>query len=295
MDALRYITTFVRVAELENFSATGRQLGIAKSAVSKQINSLEEKLGTQLITRSTRKIALTEAGQTYYRFCKEIVELQQSAESELKDYQSKPRGSVRVASDLTFGRIFLAPLVSALNRQYADLKIELLLEDRIINIIEENIDLSVRVGWLQDSSLIARKLFDARFVVFASPGYIEQHGQPLTPQALHDHKWVNLNLLPSPLTWKFTNNQQTQTVQLNSKITTNSVDALISLVKNDSGISALAEYIIKEDMQTGQLMPILENYTLQKVGVYAVYPNKKDMPVKTKLILDRLLEKFEHY
>lgn len=293
MEVLRYALVFTRVVELQNFSEAGRQLGIVKSAVSKQVSMLEKKLGTQLIIRSTRKLSLTEAGKSYYQYCKKIIHLELVAENELRDYQEQPRGVVRIASDLTFGRLYLVPLISELNRQYPELKIELLLEDRVVNIIEENIDLSVRVGWLQDSNLIARKLFDSRFVVFTSPGYIEQHGMPLTPKSLSEHQWLGLNLLPSPFTWHFKHQDGRQeTIIFSSKIITNSVDALIALVKNNSGISVLAEHIICDEIAHGELVPLVEQYELQKVGVYVVYPKNNAMPVKTQVILDKLIE---HY
>ena len=293
LDVLRYVNVFVRVAELQSFSEAGRQLGLAKSAVSKQINSLEEKLGTQLITRSTRKLVLTDAGKNYYQYCRKIIDLGIAAENELRDYQDQPRGVIRIAGDLTFGRLYLVPLISRIHDQYPELKIELLLEDRIVNIIEENIDLSIRVGWLQDSNFIARKLFDSPFVVFSSPGYIEKNGFPDQPKCLAKHQWVGLSLLPAPLTWQFSQLKGVdETVYVNPSITTNSVDALVTLVKNGSGISALAEHVIRDELDCGELVPVLEQYRLQNVGVYVIYPKKKATPLKTQVVLNALIEAY---
>ena len=290
MEAFRYIHVFVRVAQLGSFTKAGEQLGLAKSAISKQITTLEAKLGSQLFNRSTRKLALTEAGETYFHYCKKIVDLEQEAETALKDYQSKPTGMVRIASDQTSGRLFLTPIISRLQGLYPDLKIELLLEDRIVNIIEENIDLSVRVGWLQDSNLIARKLFESRLAIFASPGYLEKHGVPTHPRDLLLHQWVALSLMPSPLTWTFQHQQKKETVHLSSKVSTNSVDALLELVKKGCGITALAEHVILEELKKGELISLLQKYELPKIGVYAVYPNKNNLPLKTQVVLQQLYD-----
>ena len=297
MESLRYLVVFVRVAELQSFSEAGRQLGIVKSAVSKQVSALESMLGTQLITRSTRRLTLTEAGQRYYRYAKQIIELEESALNEIKDFQNKPAGRVRIASDLTFGRLYLAPVVQKVCETYPDIRVDLLLEDKVVNIIEENIDLSIRVGWLQDSNLIARKLFDSRFVVFGSPGYIENEGRPSSPSELAMFDWVALTLLPSPVTLNFIDEKKEQltAVHTNPKIYTNSVDATVSLVKSGAGFSVLAEHVIKDELENGELVPVLEGYDLQKVEVYAVYPKKNAMPYRIQVFLDKLLECYRSY
>ncbi len=293
MDVLRYIAVFVRVVELQNFSEAGRQLGIAKSAVSKQISSLEDKLGTQLITRTTRKLVLTEAGKTYYKYCKQMLELGVIAENEIKDYQEKPRGTVRIACPPTIAKLYLTPLIGRLSRCYPDLKIDFLVDDRVVNMIEENIDITVRVGWLQDSNLIARKLGESSTVVFTSPSYIENHGLPTQPRQLAQHEWIGLSLLPSPFTWNFRHcTGKEESVQVRSKIVTNHVDSLFDFIRQGSGISAIAEYSIRDELASGEFVALFEHYQLEQLGIYAVYPKKNVMPLKTQLVLDQLVEMF---
>ena len=294
MDVLRYIAVFVRVVELQSFSEAGRQLGIAKSAVSKQVSSLEDKLGTQLITRTTRKLVLTDAGKTYYKYCKQMLELGAIAEHEIKDYQEKPQGTVRIACPPTIAKMYLAPLIAQLSRLYPELKIEFLVEDRVVNIIEENIDITVRAGWLQDSNLIARKLGESNSVVFTSPRYIENHGLPTHPRQLAQHEWIGLSLLPSPYTWNFRHcTGKEETVQVRSKIVTNHVDSLFDLVRQGNGISAIAGYSIKDELASGEFVALFEHYELETVGIYAVYPKKNVMPLKTQLVLEQLIELFK--
>lgn len=294
VDVLRYIAVFVRVVELQSFSEAGRQLGIAKSAVSKQVSSLERKLGTQLITRTTRKLVLTEAGKTYYEYCKQMLELGAVAENEIKDYQDKPRGTVRIACSPTIAKLYLTPLLGHVSRLYPDLKIDFLVEDRIVNIIEENIDITVRVGWLQDSNLIARKLGESDTVVFTSPSYIEAHGLPTHPRQLAQHEWVGLSLLPSPYTWNFRHcTGKEEAVQVRSKVVTNHVESLLDFVRQGSGISAIAEYSIRDELASGEFVALFEHYQLEQLGIYAVYPKTNAMPLKTQIVLEQLIALFK--
>jgi DNA-binding transcriptional LysR family regulator len=288
MNTLKYIPAFVRLAESGTFTAAALQLGIAKSAVSKQISQLETLLDAQLFVRSTRKTFLTEAGQRYHEYCKNILELHQSAEDAISFNQQSPRGLVRLSSDQSFAKLFLAPLVVQLTKEFPLLKFELACEDKIVNIIEEDIHLTIRVGWLEDSSLRAIKLADSPFVVFSAPSYLETHPEPKSPQDLSQHNWVELNLLPEPRDWHFSLKDSEHHITVVPSVSTNSLETLISLIKSGGGVSALAQHSIQPQLDSGELVQVLRNFSLPSVGIYAVYPRKQGIPFRVKLVLERL-------
>ncbi|MEH6625026.1 MAG: LysR family transcriptional regulator [Motiliproteus sp.] len=294
MDELKRIGVFTRVVEANSFSEAARQLGVAKSAVSKQVSLLEKEVGVRLLNRSTRKLSLTEAGQIYYQHCAEIVGRAEIALNELRQYQHQPTGTLRVASPISFGIAHLVPVVKELRSLYPLLKIDLLLEDRVINMVEEGVDLSIRVGWLEESSLVARKLGESRMVVVASPDYLARHGVPRKPEELSQHQWLSLSLLSAPLRWVFKNDKGEQRVQMQSSLKTNSVDALMEMAKQGLGVTVLAKFVVCEAMQQGELVPLLEDYQLGPVGVYAVYPHRGHVPPKIRVFLD-FLEKRSQY
>ncbi|SFC94764.1 LysR family transcriptional regulator [Pseudoalteromonas denitrificans] len=290
MDELKRIGVFTKVIQAKSFSEAARQLGVAKSAVSKQISLLEQEVGVRLLNRSTRKLSLTEAGEIYYKHCEQIVNRAEIAINELRQYQHQPTGTLRVASPIYFGTKQLIPIIKELRCLYPLLKIELLLEDRIVNMVEEGIDLSIRIGWLQDSNLIAKKLCTSATHIFASSEYLSRYGTPKTPLDLVNHQWISLSLLSSPLRWNFTEkaNKKEIMVQVNSNLKTNSVDAVISAAENGLGISALAKLSICEQLHTGKLTPILEDYELPSLGVYAVYPHREHLSPKVRVFMEFL-------
>lgn len=288
MDELKRIGVFTRVVETKSFSEAARQLGVAKSAVSKQIAQLEKEVGIRLLNRSTRSLSLTEAGEIFYRHSAEIVSRTKIALSELREYQNQPTGTLRISSPISYGTKHLVPVIKELRALYPLLKIDLLLEDRIINMVEEGVDLAIRIGWLQDSNLVAKKICESPVVVFASPGYLAQKGKPKTPEDLQQHSWIGLSILKSPLKWQFEKSGQPYNVQLQSALKSNSVEAVIALAKSGQGISALSQYAIQDNINNGTLQPILSDYQLKPSGIYAVYPHREHVPPKVRIFIDFL-------
>jgi len=288
VDELKRIGVFTRVVEAKSFSEAARQLGVAKSAVSKQVALLEKEVGVRLLNRSTRSISLTEAGEIFYRHCSDIVTRTHVALDELRQYQNQPTGTLKVSSPISFGTAHLVPVIKELRSLYPHLKIELLLEDRIVNMVEEGIDLAIRIGWMPDSSLVAKKLCETAMVVFASPEYLAKHGTPKQPDDLLDHSWISLSLLKSPLRWSFEKNGKSHVIQANSPIKSNSIDAVTSLALAGQGISALTNYTVQSHFQSGALTRVLANYDLKPVGVYAVYPHREHVPPKVRAFMDFL-------
>lgn len=290
MDELKRIGVFTKVVQASSFSEAARQLGMAKSAVSKQVTLLEQEVGVRLLHRTTRKLSLTEAGQLYYRHCQQIVDRADIALNELRQYQQQPTGTLRVASSIDFGSSELVPIIKELRGIYPHLNIELMLENRIVNMIEEGIDVTVRLGWLQDSNLVAKKLGNSPMVTFASPAYLARHGTPKTPQDLLQHEWINLSLLPAPLRWQYRHKitGATESVQMNSALTCNASSGALSMALAGLGITVLGQVDISQHLQRGELVPLLADYQLEPLGIYAVYPHRQHLPAKVRIFLEFL-------
>ena len=303
MDELKRIGVFTRVVETKSFSEAARQLGVAKSAVSKQIAQLEKEVGVRLLNRTTRSLSLTEAGEIFYRHSADIVNRTQIALSELREYQNQPTGTLRISCPVDFGAQHLVPVIKQVRALYPLLKIDLLLEDRVINMVEDGVDLAIRIGWLQESNLVAKKICETPVIVFASPEYLAQKGTPKIPQDLQQHDWISLSLFSSPLTWQFEkkgqkqsaqkHNVQKQKVQMHSQLKSNSVAAVVALAKSGQGISALSKFVVQDDIDQGLLQPLLTDYELEASGIYAVYPHREHVPPKVRIFID-FLSKYCH-
>jgi DNA-binding transcriptional LysR family regulator len=288
VDELKRMGVFTRVVETKSFSEAARQLGVAKSGVSKQIALLEKEVGVRLLNRTTRSLSLTEAGVIFYRHSAEIINRTKIALSELREYQNQPTGTLRISSPVSYGTQHLVPVIKEVRALYPLLKIDLLLEDRVINMVEEGVDLAIRIGWLQESNLVAKKICETPVVVFASPEYLAQKGTPKTPQDLQQYDWISLSLLSSPLIWQFEKKGQKHSVQVHSQLKSNSVAAVIALAKSGQGISALSKFSMQEDIDQGLLQPLLTDYQLPPTGIYAVYPHREHVPPKVRIFIDFL-------
>jgi DNA-binding transcriptional LysR family regulator len=290
MDELKRVGVFTKVVEAGSFSEAARRLGVAKSAVSKQISLLEEEVGVRLLNRTTRKLSLTEAGNIYYRHCEHIVSRAEIALNELRQYQNQPTGTLRVSSPISFGRALLIPVIKELRNLYPLLKIDLQLSDEVIDMVENSIDLTVRIGQLQDSNLIAKKLCDTPVVIFASPEYLASYGPPKTPSDLIDHQWISLSILSSPIVGTFHHkiSQEPAEHQISSNLKINSVDAIIDAALQGLGISALVKTTVHEELRNGKLIPVLEDYELTPRGIYALYPHREHLPPKVRIFMDFL-------
>ncbi len=293
MEELKRIGIFTKVVQAKSFSEAARQLGVAKSAVSKQIRLLEEQIDARLFNRSTRKISLTEAGQKYYRHCEHIVNRAEFALDELHNYQNQPTGTLRISAPIPFGRTILIPVIKQLRELYPRVNVDLQLDDKIVNVVEQGIDLTLRVGSLQDSNLIAKKLCDTPAMLIASPQYLANYGIPTDPSALANHQWLALSVQASPYSKTFFHKEtgEKSSVSLQGNLSINSVEAIISATTNGLGLAMLAKVTIEEHLLSGQLVSLLPDYQAMAVPIYAVYPHREYLPSKVKVFL-KLLEKY---
>ena len=294
MEDLRRMVIFYHVVDRHSFSGAARQLGIARSAVSRHITLLEKSIGVRLLNRTTRQISLTEAGETYFRSCARIVAEADAATRRLNQLQEEPEGTLRVAAPISLGNRFITPLVHTFMQRYPSLNIELLLDDRVIDMVKEGIDISIRVGWLHDSNLVARKLGDWPRYLCASPDYLERHGIPETPAQLSRHEWLIFTMLPAPYHWSFTRNKRQEQIQVRGRLKTNNADAIRSSLLAGAGIAAQAAFLVQDDIRAGRLVHLLPDWDCGSVGMYAVYQDRRYQQAKVRLFIDYIDTSYSH-
>jgi len=288
LDTLRQMAIFTRIVEAGGFSAAARQIGMAKSALSQQIMSLEQRLGVKLLNRTTRQISLTEAGHLYYQSCAKLVGEALEITDRISGMSESVSGNLRISCPIALGNDYIAPILAEFIRLYPELKIELLVDDHIVNLVEEGIDVAIRIGWPEDSTLVARKLSDSPRCLCASPNYLKRHGLPQQPEDLVKHQWVLFTLLPTPHRQVVRKNGREHTVKVNGQFKTNNALTLRSLLLADCGIGVISEFIVKRDIENGNLVKLLPDYDAGAAGVYALYPDKHFKLLKVQLLLNFL-------
>jgi len=294
MEDLRRMVIFYHVVDRRSFSGAAKQLGIARSAVSRHITLLEKSIGVRLLNRTTRQVNLTEAGETYFRSCARIVAEVDAATRRLNQLQEEPEGTLRVAAPISLGNRFITPLVHTFMQRYPSLNIELLLDDRVIDMVKEGIDISIRVGWLHDSNLVARKLGDWPRYLCASPDYLERRGIPETPAQLSRHEWLIFSMLPTPCHWSFTRNKRQEQIQVRGRLKTNNADAIHSSLLAGAGIAAQASFLVQDDIRAGRLVHLLPDWDCGSVGMYAVYQDRRYQQAKVRLFIDYIDTSYSH-
>ncbi len=295
MSSFSNLELFVKTIEVGNFSALGRQLHMAPSSISRQINTLEEELGVRLLQRTTRSISLTEAGQIYFERVSKILGDLEEAQLAITQLQANPRGVLRLNIAIPFGERNIVPLIPEFLALYPDMKIDLVLEDRAIDLVEERVDLAIRIGRLGDSSIVARKLAENQFVVCASQQYFERHGLPDTPDDLTHHNcMVNKNIHNSD-TWQFSDDKSTQSISVTGNFLANTGGALYRAMLSGLGVAVLPTWFVGEDIKQGKLKVALENYevnlpAMTDSAIYALYPAGQYLPPKVRVFIDYLIE-----
>jgi DNA-binding transcriptional LysR family regulator len=291
MDRLTAMEMFARVVAEKSFSHAARQLGVSKSVVSKAIAELEDRLGAQLLNRTTRQMSLTEAGQAYHHRCVAILEQVDEIEQLVSDQAHAPKGLLRIAGPVTFSIVHLGQPMSDFLADNPELDIELSLNDRMVDIVEEGFDLAIRISRrLRDSNLMAVKLSAARSVVSVSPAYLEQHGTPKHPRDLLKHSCLRYSNLGPAQEWTFLDPVTRETIQVpvSGRIITNNGEVLRSAAVGGQGIIYGPSFIVADDICSGRLVPILTNYAGPPFGIYAVYPSNRHVSAKVRRLIDFL-------
>jgi len=283
---LNALLVFAAVAEAASFTAAAEQLGQTKARVSLVVRRLETQLGATLFSRTTRRVAMTDAGQALYGQCVPALRGVQEVLEQLGG-PAELRGNLRISASVDYAAHTLAPAVAAFSALHPQLDIELKTGDRVVDMLKEGIDVALRVGWLRDSSLRASRLDGFEQVLVASPAYLQRAAPIKTPADLAQHDWVTLTLLPTPLTWKFTSaGGQLRTVRMKSRLRTDSGSALRALLQNGSGISVMDQPSAMASLRSGELVQVLADWRLPSGGVYAVVPPGRHIAGKARAFVD---------
>jgi DNA-binding transcriptional LysR family regulator len=294
LDRFIGMAVFAKVVESASFAAAARHFDMSPAMVSKHVRTLEERLGVRLLNRTTRHVSATEVGQNYYERCLRILNELEDAERAAGDLQSAPRGLLRVTSSVSFGVRQLAPAIADYLIAYPDVSIDLSLHDNYLDLLEERIDLAIRLGQLSDSSLIARKLYTVEMVLCASPGYLAANGTPQQPRDLLKHNCL-IYTYATPRMWTFTDpGGKADVIRISGRLAANSGDPLLALALKDTGILLGPDYLVAEDLNAGRLVRLLPGYKTQETPVYAVYPHGHFLSAKTRTFIDFLAARFAH-
>jgi DNA-binding transcriptional LysR family regulator len=293
MDTITRMRAFVAVVDAGGFSAAARGAGRSKALMSKYVAELEEELGARLLNRTTRQLSLTEAGQAAYEESQEILRRVGRLRDEIEASTASPRGRLRVSMPRTFGDGELSRVVMEFMMLYPDIRMELTLEDRFVDLVNEGFDAAIRVAALADSSLIARKLADFRVVVCATPDLLASHGRPEHPSELVGLPCVIDTNVRFRATWQFQEGGKRLTVPVSGRLEANSPYAVAAAARAGLGFSRVPLMVVHEDIESGRLVAVLEEYELTEIGIYIVYPHRERMPAKLRAFIDHLAGWYE--
>jgi DNA-binding transcriptional LysR family regulator len=292
MDKLEAMNALVKVVASGSYAEAARRLGLTRSAVSKGVMELEQMLGARLLDRTTRRVTPTEAGLAYYERCISILAQIEETEAQVSRLHDEPKGILKVNAPMTFGTLYLGKAVADFMIRYGDLKVELTLTDRFIDPLEEGADITVRIGALVDSSLIARRIAPARLVLVASPDYLQKHGTPQVPADLINHRCLSYGHTTSMQRWHLTEMGQPISVSIGSCMSSNNGDALRDAAARGIGISNLPTFIVGEDISAGRLKIVLPDNRPADLTIHALYAPNRYLAAKTRVFIDFLIERF---
>ena len=295
MDQLSALRALRRVVELGSFTAAGAALGVSHSIVSRQIGQLESLLGAQLLNRTTRRFALTAAGQEYYLASRDILDALDAADRAVAMHQAQPSGSLRINAPMAFGTLELAAWLPGFSRQYPHIHIDLVCNDRIVDLIDDGFDVALRLArGLPDSTLVARRLAGSRTLAVASPAYLARHGHPATPEQLLQHNCLRYALADKPDVWVFTDAAgTTHKVAVRGSLQANTSVALRVAATGGMGIASAAAFIVRDALRSGQLVEVLPGYTLRPRTLYALYPHGRQLSPKVRAFVDFAVQHYQ--
>ncbi|MEO9526269.1 LysR substrate-binding domain-containing protein [Roseibium sp.] len=292
MDRIETMRAFVAVAREHSFTAAGRRLGLSTKLVSKYVQQLEGSLRTQLFNRTTRNVSLTDVGTAYLERCRPILEQIDELDSLVRERQGALAGPVRLTAPTGFGSTRLTEALIPFLRRHPEVELDMKLTDNRVALVEEGIDLAIRIGALRDSTLIARKLADMPLVLCASPDYLERNGRPATPQALATHACLVDNNQRERNVWRFNDASGEHVVRLNGAVQTNSPGALARMAAGGLGIALAPLYAIEDALANDRLEKVLPDFTAATFGLYALYPPNRHLTRRLRALIDHLAGEF---
>jgi DNA-binding transcriptional LysR family regulator len=288
MDRVELMSIAVSIADAGSLSAASRKLRIPVPTVSRKLSELEARLGTQLFNRSSRRLSLTDAGRAYVEACKRILEQVDDAEREASGEYRAPTGDMTVTSPWGIGHLHLLPLSCEFQKAYPEIGLRLLLTDRVLNPVETSVDVSIRIGPLSDSSLIAKRIGSVRVVACASPDYLAARGRPLTPADLVRHDCITVDETGVPRSWAFMEEGQEIAAPIRSRLTVSTSEAAVEAAVAGSGVARVMSYKMEAARRSGALVLLLEEFEKDPLPVHILYTERKPMPLKLRVFLDWL-------
>ena len=290
MDRIDAMQAFVAVADLHGFAPAARKLGLSPSGVTRLIAALEERLGARLLQRTTRSVTLTDVGARYLERVRRILSDVEEAEGAAEGERRRPSGRLVVSAPVGFGRLHVSPVMSAYLKRYPEVSAELRLSDRIVNLVEDGVDLSVRIGHLADSTLVARRLGEMRRIVVASPGYLKRRGVPATPEAIASHDTIQFGATTTAPDWRFVEDGREVRASCAPRFLTNSADAAIQYAEQGGGLTRVLAYQAAEAIKTGRLRPVLVDFEPPPLPIHIVYPTSRLLSAKVRTFIDLATE-----
>lgn len=292
MDAIGVIPVFIAVIEYKGFSAAADHLGLTKSAVSKRISQLEAHLGAKLLHRTTRKLSLTEAGEQYYVHALKAQTAAQDAVDCVAQLQGEPQGKLRIHAPMSFGHLHVSPLIPEFLTRYPKISVDLVLDDKAVDLVEQGVDVAIRSGELPNSNLIARKLAPGNSMVCASPEYLDKHGAPSHPSKLTEHNCLLFSYSDNANQWHFSNDKESSHVEVSGNYQANNSEALRQALLKGFGVARLPTFIAGEDIKAGRLVNLFPDYHMPHKDIYALYIARQYLPKKVRVFLDFTIEYF---
>ena len=293
MDRFQALVAFSQVVEHGGFARAAERLGMSTSAVSRHVSDLESHLGVRLLNRTTRKLSLTESGQVFLERTVQLLSDLEEAESAVTASALVPRGTLRLTASITFGERHLAPAIAEFAARHPELRFDVELSDRMVDLVEEGLDLAIRIGTPGGQALIARRIGKAQLVCCAAPSYLKQHGTPLTPEDLVRHRCLSYTYLGTRDVWRFSDGDGNERpVRINGPVQANNGRFLGVLAANGTGIAMEPDFALGDEIDQGLLVPILTQFAPPATPIYAVYPSRRHLSAKVRAFVDFIANRF---
>ncbi len=286
MDRLDAMSVIIAVTETGSFSAASRKLRTPVATVSRKVSELETRLKAELFQRSSRRMMLTDAGRSYIEACKRIIEQVDDAEREVSGEYRIPKGDLAVTAPWGLGHMHLLPIAVEFLNAYPEIALRLVLTDRVVNTVEENIDISIRIGILPDSSMIATRIGSIRLVVCASPAYFAEHGSPTKPSDLRDHDCITVDSVATPAAWRFAQGNRAIVTPIRSRLCVNTSEAAVQAAIAGAGLARVMSYKMEAARRAGTLTVVLDAFEQEPLPVHIVYAQRKLVPLKLRAFLN---------
>lgn len=293
VSGLSDVAIFVCVVQSGSFTAAAQRLNLSKSVISRYVTRLEDRLGARLLTRTTRRLNLTEVGRVFYERSRLGLEAIDSAEAEVSVLQGEPRGTLRVNSPMSFGILHIAPATADFMARYPDVVVDMSFDDRQVDLIEEGFDIAVRIAADLDPGLIARRVGPCRHALVASPAYLDRHGTPRTPKELARHNVITYRYQQSPWEWEFrAPGAAPVSVPVTGRLQMNNSLAIREAVLGGVGIARTPTFVVGQDLRQGRLRALLPEYQLLELSIYLVYPQRQHLAPKVRAFIDFMVDRF---